>query len=354
MASVLGGQEGLGDGLSGGRATGADAATTARFTAGTAALTELNCKAAPAIPPKVIPPTTTANLPMFIVARTTRKPQGSIRKQISFKYGVTNQARRAFSEVFAATLILLKSCMHRGPTLIESFSTLRDRGVLVQKGRHNMQHTEDIGCLTQRSQLDRLQELADGIARERVKALQSSDLLATIVLVIGRSGKESTWDLDHLPMAKPATEPAVQLSLDPDAALDNLVPTQAIMRILRDTAASAVALIAPVNATAAALQLADIDHEQSLTARIDRQPDREPSLGQWDFGKVAWSVRLRHVLRAARGSEAEEQAQQGSVRPQMASAPARPADPAAIRRNHRREMREQLHRQPAAAPSWLQ
>jgi hypothetical protein len=220
-----------------------------------------------------------------------------------------------------------------------------------QKGRHNMQHTEDIGCLTQRSQLDRLQELADGITRERVKNLQSSDVLATIVLVIGPSGKETTWDLDHLPMARSATEPAVQLLLDPDAALDNLVPTQAIMRILRDTAASAVALIAPVNRSAAALQLADIDHEQSLTARIDRQPDREPSLGQWDFGKVAWTVRLRHVLRAARGGSADEQ---GSARPQAAAIPARPGDPAATRRNHRREMREQLHRQPAAGPSWLQ
>jgi len=216
-----------------------------------------------------------------------------------------------------------------------------------------MQHTEDIGCLTQRSQLDRLQELADGIARERVKTLQSSDQLATIVLVIGPSGKETTWDLDHLPMARSATEPAVQLLLDPDAALDNLVPTQAIMRILRDTAASAVALIAPVSGSAAGLQLADLDHEQSLTARIDRQPDREPSLGQWDFGKVAWTVRLRHVLRAARGT-AEEQAQQGSARPQAAAIPSRPGDPAATRRNHRREMREQLHRQPAAAPSWLQ
>ena len=82
-----------------------------------------------------------------------------------------------------------------------------------------MQQTEDIGCLTQRSQLDRLQELADGITRERVKSLQSSDLLATIVLVIGPSGKESTWDLDHLPMARSATETAVQLLLDPEAAL---------------------------------------------------------------------------------------------------------------------------------------
>jgi hypothetical protein len=217
-----------------------------------------------------------------------------------------------------------------------------------------MQQVDDIGCLTQRSQLDRLQELADGITRERVKTLQSADLLATIVLVIGPSGKESTWDLDHLPMARSAHEPAVQLLLDPDAALDNLVPTQAIMRILRDTAASAVALIAPVNGSAAALQLADVDHEQSLTARIDRQPDREPSLGQWDFGKVAWSVRLRHVLRAARGSTVDEQAQQGSARPQAAAIPARLGDPAATRRNHRREMREQLHRTPAAGPSWLQ
>src|SRR5438067_9766204 len=199
-----------------------------------------------------------------------------------------------------------------------------------------MQQTEDIGCLTQRSQLDRLQELADGITRERVKSLQSSDLLATIVLVIGPSGKESTWDLDHLPMARSAAEPAVQLLLDPEAALDNLVPTQAIMRILRDTAASAVALIAPVSGSAAGLQLADIDHEQSLTARIDRQPDREPSLGQWDFGKVAWTVRLRHVLRAARGSSIDE-AQQGSARSQPAASPIRPGDQAATRRAHRRE-----------------
>jgi hypothetical protein len=218
-----------------------------------------------------------------------------------------------------------------------------------------MQQNEDIGCLTQRSQLDRLQELADGLTRERVKTLQPSDLLATTVFVIGPSGKESTWELDHLPLARSAPEAAVQLLLDPEAVLDNLVPTQAIMRILRDTAASAVALIAPMSYSGAALQMADVDHEQSLTARIDRQPDSEPSLGQWDFGKVAWSVRLRHVLRAAIGSVVDEQAGQETVRPPAAAAvPARPADPATTRRNHRREMREQLHRQPAAAPSWLQ
>jgi hypothetical protein len=217
-----------------------------------------------------------------------------------------------------------------------------------------MQHNEDIGCLTQRSQLDRLQELADGIARERVKTLQSADLLETIVLTIGPSGKESTWDLNHLPLARSAQQPAVQLLLDPDAALDNLVPTQAIMRILRDTAASAVALIAPMSGSVAALQLADIDHEQSLTARIERQPDREPSLGQWDFGKVAWSVRLRHVLRAARGGTIDEQAQQASARPAVAAMPTRPGDAAATRRSHRREMREQLYRPASPAPSWLQ
>ena len=64
-----------------------------------------------------------------------------------------------------------------------------------------MQYIDDIGCLTQRSQLDRLQEFADRITRERVKVLQPSDLLGTTVFVISSSGKESTWDLDHLSLA---------------------------------------------------------------------------------------------------------------------------------------------------------
>ena len=215
-----------------------------------------------------------------------------------------------------------------------------------------MQYIDEHGCLTQRSQLDRLRELADGTARQRVKALAPTELLPTTVFVVDSGGKESIWDLDHLAVAGSSSGSAVQLLLDPELALDNLVPTHAIMRILRETAASAVAVMAPVNASAAALQLADLDHEQSLTARIDRQPDSEPRLGQWDFGKVAWTVRLRHVLRAAISS-VDEQAQQASARP-PAAVPARPADPAAMRRNHRREMREQLHRQPAAGPSWLQ
>src|SRR2546422_11134263 len=169
-----------------------------------------------------------------------------------------------------------------------------------------MQYIDDIGCLTQRSQLDRLQEFADRITRERIRALQPSDLVTTSVFTIGPSGKESAWELDHLAVARSAPDAAVQLLLDPEAVLDNLVPTQAIMRIVRDSGASAVALIAPMSASAAALQLADVDHEQSLTAKIVYQPDSEPSLSQWDFGKVAWTVRLRHVLRAARSATVDE------------------------------------------------
>jgi len=200
-----------------------------------------------------------------------------------------------------------------------------------------MQDIDEHGCLTQRSQLDRLRELAEGTARERVKALAPTELLATTVFVVDPGGKQSIWDLDYLAVAGSASGSAVQLVLDPELALDNLVPTHAIMRIL------------------AALQLADLDHEQSLTVRIEREPEHEPALGQWDFGKVAWTVRLRHVLRAARGRAGEEQGAPASVRPPIAAAqPSRPMDPAAARLSLRREMREQLHRPPVAAPSWLQ
>jgi hypothetical protein len=218
-----------------------------------------------------------------------------------------------------------------------------------------MQTRDDTGCLTQRTQLERLQEIADAATRERVKSLEGTAVLATTAFVIGRAGKESVWELDHLPLARSAQGPAVQLVLDTDAVLDNLVPTHALMRILRDTDAAAVAVVSAVNVSAAAIQLADDDHEESLTARIVREPDTEPTLGKWDFGKVAWTVRLRHVLRAARSSAAEEPDKDAPERPQASAVPpTRPAESSAGRRNHRREMREQLHRQPAAAPSWLQ
>lgn len=214
-----------------------------------------------------------------------------------------------------------------------------------------MQHVEEYGCLTQRSQIDRLRELADEAARARVRTLEPTELIPATVFVIDASGKESTWEFDRLTLAHAGT-PAIQLVLHPEIALDNLVPTQAIVRILRDTDASAVALVAPASPSMAALQIADLDHEQSLTARIDRQPDHEPKLSKWDFGKVAWTVRLRQALRAARAATATRP--DDGARPTTAAAGVRPSDPTPSRRNHRREMREQLHRPSAAAPSWLQ
>jgi hypothetical protein len=213
-----------------------------------------------------------------------------------------------------------------------------------------MHQIEEQGCLTQRSNIERLQELADTTARERVHSLGQTELLPSTLFVIDQNGEPSTWELERVPLTHSAPT-AVQLVLHPEIALDNLVPTQAIMRILRDTQASAVALVAPASASMAALQLADLDHEQSLTSTIERN-DGAAVLGKWDFGKVAWAVRLRQVLKAAR-SAGEERTEE-PTRPVTPGPGIRPAEPSPSRRNHRREMREQLHRAPAAAPSWLQ
>ncbi|TMD39045.1 MAG: hypothetical protein E6I88_13490 [Chloroflexi bacterium] len=224
----------------------------------------------------------------------------------------------------------------------------------VRKGRHNLQQPiAEHGCLTQHSQLDRLRELAEGTAREYVRDLQPTELLTPTLFVIDQVGKESTWNLDRLPLAH-SSSTAVQLVLHPEIALDNLVPTQTIMRILRDTEASAAALVAPASASMAALQLADLDHEQSLIARIERPAESQATLAKWDFGKIAWAVRLRQVLRAAQSAADDARKDDTPSRPVSAAPGVRPAEPTPSRRNHRREMREQLHRTPAPAPSWLQ
>lgn len=215
-----------------------------------------------------------------------------------------------------------------------------------------MQQLEEHGCLTQRTQLDRLRAIADNAIRDRVRTLEPTELINAILFVIGRQGAESSWDLDRLPLARSASS-AVQLVLHPEIALDNLVPTQTIMRILRDTEASAAALVAPASVSMAALQLADLDHEQSLISHIERAPDEDARLGKWDFGKVAWAVRLRQVLRAAQPG-AEDRQDEAPTRPVSTAPGVRPAEPIPSRRNHRRELREQLHRTPASAPSWLQ
>ena len=212
-----------------------------------------------------------------------------------------------------------------------------------------MQKVDDTGCLTQRSQLERLRELADGVVQERVKTMSSpSAKLATVLLVIGTERKETTWDVESLASEGARLGRGTQWLVDPEVALANFVPTQAILRILRETGATAAALVAPVTSAAIAMQLADADHEQSLTARLIRQPESSPTVSKWDFGSVLWAVRLRQMLLA-------------SHRP-PAAPPARPVTaPAAVppptvsrRRGQVREMREQLHREPAAAPSWLQ
>jgi hypothetical protein len=216
-----------------------------------------------------------------------------------------------------------------------------------------MQHVLEQGCLTQRSQLDRLRELADGFAREHARSLSADALLPSTLFIIDRKGLESTWELDRLELTHSITS-SLQLVLHPEIALDNLVPTQLIMRILRDQQAAAAALVAPATASLAALQVADLDHEQSLIARLERPDNGGASLGQWDFGKVAWAVRLRQVLRAATAGTPEEPKQEVPSRPVSAAPATRPAEPTPSRRNHRSEMRDQLHRTPASAPSWLQ
>jgi hypothetical protein len=71
MASFTGGQNGLGEGLAVGVAAGADTAIDEWPPAGTAALTELNWKAAPTSAPRVTPPVIAASFVIFIDAGTT-------------------------------------------------------------------------------------------------------------------------------------------------------------------------------------------------------------------------------------------------------------------------------------------
>jgi hypothetical protein len=213
----------------------------------------------------------------------------------------------------------------------------------------SMQRVDDTGCLTQRSQLERLRELADGVVQDRVKELSSSvGKLPTVLIVIGGGAKESTWDVESLVSDGARLGRGTQWLVAPEVALANFVPTQAILRILRETGATGAAIVAPVTSAAIAMQLADFDHEQSLTARLVQQPDSSPTVGKWDFGSVLWAVRLRQMLLASHRPPAAPPS-----RPVTAPASVPPAG-VSKRRGQMREMREQLHRDPAAAPSWLQ
>jgi hypothetical protein len=225
-----------------------------------------------------------------------------------------------------------------------------DGGLRVQKGRHNLEHIVEHGCLTQRSQLERLQEVADLVARERVKTLAADEYLPSLLFVIDREGKDSVWELDRMDLARSTAG----RQSNPQLSFDNLVTTQAMIGIVRDADASAIAVVAAASMTLAALQLADLDHEQTLTSRIERANEAVPTLAKWDFGNVAWTVRLRQVLQAAAAHQREDGKEDAPARPMAVPVGVRPAEQTPNRRNHRREMREQLHGTPAAAPSWLQ
>ena len=209
-----------------------------------------------------------------------------------------------------------------------------------------MQKNDDTGCLSQRSQLERLQDMAEGVVQERVKTLAAPGArLSTVLLVIGSGAKETSWEVESLASSGARLGRGTQWLVDPEVALANFVPTQAILRILRDTGATAAAIVAPVTSVAVAILLADADHEQSLTARLIREPGAGPTLSKWDFGNVLWAVRLRQMLLASRRPVTDQPAEPAAETP----------PPAKVgRRGQRREMREQLHREAAAAPSWLQ
>jgi hypothetical protein len=212
---------------------------------------------------------------------------------------------------------------------------------------------QEAGCLSQRSQLERLREIADGWAKDRLVNLDASANNLGTALIVLRADSEPGWDARELGVAPGVHGPADWPPTDPHAALSQFIPVQSIMRILRATPANAAALITPFPSAMMALQIADFDHEESLTARIIRQPDASPTLGKWDFANVTWSVRLRQMLRGARGGA-------GAARPTRAATASVPAkapklEPAGqSRRQHVRELREQLGQEPAAAPSWLQ
>jgi hypothetical protein len=93
--------------------------------------------------------------------------------------------------------------------------------------------------------------------------------------------------------------------LDPGEALARLMPYQGIMRVLRDRHVKAAAFITPLPGEQVGMQLADLDHEESLSAHVDRAPEHEPTLTRWDFAPVRWPLRLRGMLRSARRGRSE-------------------------------------------------
>jgi hypothetical protein len=215
-----------------------------------------------------------------------------------------------------------------------------------------MEYVEAIGCLSQRSRLDRLQALADAWTRDQLSRAPAGASSATLI-ALAEGGRELVHDLPFSGTARPGT-------------LDGLIPQQGILRILREGDATAAALIATRSHDLVGLQIADLDHEESLTARILRSEPGHATIDRWDLTPFHWPLRLRQLLRGARGPAAGAAVTRLSTSTSHAAAPmpsARPAPVAATvraresapgRRSQVRELREQLGQPPPAAPSWLQ
>ena len=213
-----------------------------------------------------------------------------------------------------------------------------------------MEHVEAIGCLSQRSRLERLQAMADAWTRDQLTRIPAQAPAATLI-ALAEGGRELVRDLPFTGAGRPGT-------------LDGLIPQQGILRILREGNATAAALVVPRGPDLVGLQIADVDHEESLTARILRPEPGQATIDRWDFTPFHWPLRLRQILRGVRWqaagtagtrlSSGPSRASVPSPRPAAAPVPARPRESTPGRRNQVRELREQLGQPPPAAPSWLQ
>lgn len=217
-----------------------------------------------------------------------------------------------------------------------------------------MEHVDAIGCLSQRSRIERLQTIADGWTRAQVGRIPGDGpTLTPALIVLGEGGRELVRDLQFS-------------GAGPRGTIDGLIPLQGIIRILREGDVTAAALIAPRSADEVALQIADLDHEQSLTARIIRPEHGAATIDKWDFAPFRGPLRLRQILRSVRASASL--AAPGNrmtgvsgtpspfLKPAAEARPARPSRDAipAGRRSQVHELREQLGQPAPAAPSWLQ
>ena len=157
-------------------------------------------------------------------------------------------------------------------------------------------------CLEQRSELDRLLEAAEGWTRAHLQAEPGKPAITPTLIVLEESGTQFSFELDRR-----VADTSLRFSapLEPGEALTRLMPYQGIMRVLRDRQVRAAALITPLPGEQVGMQLADLDHEESLSAHVDRAPEHEPTLTRWDFAPVRWPLRLREMLRSARRGRSE-------------------------------------------------